>query len=139
MPAGFDNRLGDNYRLLLAIADLAGGEWPEKAREAAQRLSGTADIASVGTRLLAAIKAIFDETGADAIGSADLLAKLTADPDAKWAEWKAGKPISHAQLARLLTPFGIAPGPVRIGTQQIRGYRRSQFEDSWERYLTGQF
>jgi len=31
MPAGFDNRLGDNYRLLLAIAALAGGEWPEKA------------------------------------------------------------------------------------------------------------
>ena len=30
MPPGFDNRLGDNYRVLLAIADLAGGEWPEK-------------------------------------------------------------------------------------------------------------
>src|SRR5262249_13613499 len=28
MPKGFDNRLGDNFRLLLAIADLAGGEWP---------------------------------------------------------------------------------------------------------------
>src|SRR5262249_25659741 len=25
MPAGFDNRLGDNWRLMFAIADLAGG------------------------------------------------------------------------------------------------------------------
>ena len=57
MPAGFENRLGDNYRLLLAIADLAGGEWPQRARQAAQRLSGTADTTSAGTRLLAAIRA----------------------------------------------------------------------------------
>ena len=62
MPAGFDNRLGDNYRVLLAIADLAGGEWPEQAREAAQRLSGAADTASIGTRLLADIRAAFDRS-----------------------------------------------------------------------------
>src|SRR4029077_15984142 len=29
LPAGFDNRLGDNWRLMLAIADLAGGEWAD--------------------------------------------------------------------------------------------------------------
>ena len=61
MPPGFDNRLGDNYRLLLAIADLAGGEWPERAREAAQGLSGAGNTASTGTRLLADIRAAFDE------------------------------------------------------------------------------
>jgi Protein of unknown function (DUF3631) len=35
LPTGFDNRLGDNWRLMLTIADLAGGEWPDQARHAA--------------------------------------------------------------------------------------------------------
>jgi hypothetical protein len=48
----------------MAIADLAGGEWPAKARAAALKLSGEAeaevDAASIGVQLLAAIKAVFD-------------------------------------------------------------------------------
>ena len=138
MPAGFDNRLGDNYRLLLAIADLAGGEWPERARQAAQRISGTADATSASARLLAAIRAAFDQTEGGDISSADLVAKLTAEPDSEWAEWRSGKPITQAQLARLLRPFGVAPCPVRIRDQQVRGYRRQQFVESWERYLPEQ-
>ena len=59
MPPGFDNRLGDNWQLLLAIADFAGGEWPTRARKAAIKLSKVADAASTGARLLADIKAIF--------------------------------------------------------------------------------
>jgi hypothetical protein len=39
MPPGFDNRLGDNWRLLLAIADLAGEKWPDQARQAAMKVS----------------------------------------------------------------------------------------------------
>ena len=138
MPAGFENRLGDNYRLLLAIADLAGGEWPERARQAAQRISGTADTTSAGTRLLAAIRAAFDQTVGGDLSSAELVAKLTAEPDSEWAEWRSGKPITQAQLARLLRPFGVAPCPVRIRDQQVRGYRRQQFVESWERYLPEQ-
>ena len=30
MPPDFDSRLGDNWRLQFAIADAAGGEWPER-------------------------------------------------------------------------------------------------------------
>jgi len=41
MPAGIFNRAADNWRPLLAIADLAGGEWPERARQAAQSTCGT--------------------------------------------------------------------------------------------------
>jgi len=137
MPEGFDNRLGDNYRPLLAIADLAGGEWPQQAREAAQRLSGAVDTGSTGTRLLADIRAAFDEAEAGVLSSADLVGKLTAEADSQWAEWKAGKPLTQNQLARLLKPFGIAPGQVWItADRQSRGYRRDQFEDAWQRYLT---
>jgi putative DNA primase/helicase len=142
MPPGFDNRLGDNWHLLLAIADFAGGDWPTKARRAAAKLSKVADMMSIGVQALAAIKVIFDGPP-DAAGeppervsSADLAAALGGDLTTPFSEWKSGKPITQAQLARVLKPFGVAPEVVRLpsgGTP--RGYHRSQFEDLWERYL----
>lgn len=137
MPNGFDNRLGDNWHLLLAIAETAGDTMAKQARKAASKLSQVADVASIGTQLLADIKAIYDEVGVvERMSSAELTAKLTADLESPWAEWKGGKPITQAQLARVLKPFGIRPGGFRLpsgGTP--RGYQRSQFEDAWERYL----
>ena len=133
MSEQFYNRLGDNYRMLFAIADLAGGEWPEKARGAAERLSGVIDVASRNVRLLAAIKAVFGTL--EAISSADLVGHLTADETAEWTEWKNGKPISQVQLANALDSFQIGPRQVWIGEKQYRGYKRAWFEDAWKRYL----
>jgi hypothetical protein len=53
-----------------------------------------------------------------------------------FSEWKNGKPITQAQLARVLKPFPIAPIKIRLpGGGTLQGYMRSQFEDAWERYL----
>ena len=50
MPVGFDNRLGDNWRLLLAIAELAGDTFAgRQARQAASKLSKVADVASTSS------------------------------------------------------------------------------------------
>jgi hypothetical protein len=140
MPPGFDNRLGDNWSLLLAIADHAGGGWPAKARKAAIKLSKVADVASTGARLLADIKVVFEgPEGAEPlerISSAELATKLGENTESPWAEWKAGKPITQAQLARVLKPFGIASEVIRLSSGATpRGYMLSQFEDAWERYL----
>ena len=54
LPHDFTNRVAANWHLLLAIAESAGGEWPEKAREAAAaiaKLKATLD-ASIGIQLL---------------------------------------------------------------------------------------
>jgi len=40
IPDALDDRAADNWRPLLAIADLAGDDWPRRAREAACLLSG---------------------------------------------------------------------------------------------------
>jgi hypothetical protein len=148
MPPGFDNRLGDNWELLLAIADFAGGEWPARAREAAVKLSKVVEATSTGTQLLAAIKVIFDgpKEGSgegytqldplDAISSAELVAQLGADEGSRWHEFRGGKPITQFQLARELKSFHIYPEKVTpTGLKQTRGYARTQFEDAWERYL----
>ena len=42
MPAGITDRNADCWEPLLAIADVAGGDWPEQAREAAKYLTGAA-------------------------------------------------------------------------------------------------
>jgi putative DNA primase/helicase len=144
MPGGFENRRADNWRVQFAIADLAGEDWGEKARFAAIKIDGDSDSRTASGRALADIKSIFDpkdEKGAalvplDRVSSVELIAQLCAYDDSPWKEWKGGKPITPAQLARLLKPYGIAPEVIRLpsgGT--IRGYLRTQFEDVWDRYL----
>jgi putative DNA primase/helicase len=144
MPQGFDNRLGDNWSLLLAIADHAGGDWPTRARKAATRLSKVSGVTSIGVQALAAIRVIFDgppdsdgdHKPLERVSSADLTATLGADLTGPFSEWKGGKPITQAQLARVLKTFGVAPEVIRLqGAGTPRGYTRSQFEDAWERYL----
>ena len=136
MPPEFDNRRGDNWRVMFAIADLCGEEWGDKARAAALRLECVSDTRTVGVRLLYAIKLVFDQLeGQEAIGSQELIERLIADATAEWTEWKNGKPMTQAQLARLLKPLHIFPEQIRIGSRQIRGYHRSRFADVWQRYL----
>jgi hypothetical protein len=135
----FYNRLGDNWGdLMLPIADLAGGEWPERARETAAwiaRLSPAED-ASIGARLLADIRAIFTERGTDRFASAALCEALAALEDRPWVEWKAGKPLTPNGLARLLKPFGIGPDQIRTGpTTTVKGYQLAQFTEAFERNL----
>ena len=70
-PALDSDRAVDNWEHLLAIADLAGGVWPKRAREAACAMSGAQAETdnSLSIRLLADIKAVFDAQP-DAIASA---------------------------------------------------------------------
>ncbi len=136
MPPGFDNRLGDNWAVLLAIAELAGVGWSEPIQEAAIRMSNTDDSASIGSQLLGDIKKVFDAIAEDRIASGNLCEELLIhSPDGPWSEWKAGKPITQTQLARALKPFGIASEKIWLPSgDSLRGYMRSQFEDAWERY-----
>jgi putative DNA primase/helicase len=105
VPDTLNDRAADNWRSLLAIADLAGGEWPERARETACLLSGDGQDSAANVRLLADIH---DAFGVELeIRSAELALRLASDPENPWAEWNRGKPITQRQLARLLSPFGI--------------------------------
>ena len=139
MPAGVFNRVADNWRPLLAIADAAGGEWPARARRAVQcaGASATGDDQSVRVLLLADIRAHFAERTVDRVSSNELVAALMAIEGRPWAEWKAGKPLSANGLARLLAPFGIAPATIRTATGTPKGYQLTQFEDAFARYLQG--
>jgi hypothetical protein len=63
------------------------------------------------------------------------VAKLTADPERPWAEWKHHRPLTQKQLAGLLAPFHIISLTVHPpGLPDGKGYRRIDFEEVWAAY-----
>src|SRR5262249_16008335 len=137
MPEALNDRAADNWRPLLAIADLAGGDWPQLARQACLTLSGESPEGAMGVMLLADCRLPFGED--DVIRSIGLVARLIADPERPWAEYNRGKPITQRQVAKLLGTFGIISVNVRPHAgPQGKGYHRVDFEEAWERYCPGQ-
>jgi hypothetical protein len=134
-----EDRAADTWEPLVIVADLAGGPWPDLAREACARMVAAEAQAEEdnpgGARVLADIRRIFfARRDPDSLTTTDLLAELRADPEAPWGEWgRAG--LSARDLGSLLREFGIASGNVRIadGTQR-KGYTRTKFLDPWRRY-----
>jgi len=139
IPEELHDRAGDNWEPLLAIADLAGGSWPERARKAASILSGsTPDGDSTKVELLTDIRALFSERlyGRELVSSAELVELLTEDKAGRWAEYSHGKPLTQGRLARLLRPFKITSGSVRVGADKTpKGYHVKAFDDAFARYL----
>jgi putative DNA primase/helicase len=141
LPDDIDDRAMNNWEILLAIADLAGGDWPILARRAAVKLSsGRDDAGSLGEMLIVDIRKIFAtrlklDPAFDRIASVELCAAL-ADMEARpWAEFgRARKPISQPQLARQLSNFGIASATIRIGNDTPKGYYVKAFEDVFSSY-----
>ena len=121
----------------LAIADYAGGHWPETARATALKLSGVSNEAlSVSAELLADIRDIFEWRAGDKIPTADLLAMLNADEEKPWATYSRGRPLTARNLAKLLGEYGIRPHNVWMGPcASPKGYSRDQFQDTFARYL----
>ena len=138
MPPGLNDRQADNWRPLLAIADQIGGQWPQRARAAASDLSkGDDDGEARGIQALADIRRVFDDRGNPGILTSDSIVSALVELEGRpWAEYRRdGKPLTKSALARLLRPFGIAPGTIRIRTETAKGYRREQFAEAWSRYL----
>jgi putative DNA primase/helicase len=136
-PSTLNDRAADNRRALLAIADAAGGEWPQQARLAAAALSGQTDDEAIGVQLLTDIREHFTREGDPiAVLSRNLTACLAEMEGRPWTEWGRGdKPISQNQVARLLKHFDIYTRDVREGLKVAKGYLREHFADAFGRYL----
>jgi hypothetical protein len=135
LPHELDDRAAEAWEPLLAIADMAGGEWPERARLAARALSGDIDRdeTTTGTMLLAAVQEAFGES--DRITTTDLLGTINADDELPFGGWRDGKGLDGRRLARLLKPYGIRPRTIRIGDHTEKGYLKESLVEAWERWL----
>jgi hypothetical protein len=139
VPCDLNDRAADNWRCLLAIAELAGGIWHDRARAAAVALSTDADAEdTIGVELLCDLRGVFDALGADRLLSSTIVAKLAEMEGRPWAEFgRSGKPLTTHQLAWLLKPFKVSPGSVRpdVPGDGTKGYKRESLVDLWDRYF----
>ena len=106
-----------NWELQLAIADLAGGDWPKLARRAAIKLACERREPSEGKRLLAAFRDLFSAHGS-VLASAEVQKLLIADPSNEWVDFRSrGRPISQREVARLLDAYDLHPTYIHRGLQ----------------------
>lgn len=132
-PMPVEDRAADTWEPLIAIADAAGGHWPDTARAACLALVHAAQAAddehSSRIKLLADIRHIYDTRSALFLPTIELLAELHSIEESPWGEFK----LSARSLAKRLKEFGIHP--VRDTAGQRRGYRLADFSDAFTRYL----
>lgn len=141
LPEALDDRAQDGWEPLLAIADLAGGEWPGRARATAAELhtEGATDE-SLGVLLLSHIRDVFGDR--EHVSTVDLLAGLCERDDGPWAGWWARDVEDNrtrgpaARLAHLLRPYGVEPRQLWTAVGKVRGYHRADFAEVWERYVS---
>ena len=127
-----EDRAADSWEPLIAIADLAGGDWPARARKAATALTAEDDTdTSLGARLLADLRDVFgdadklmhrDDPGRAAQDQRGTVGRLLRSP----AERPRSGPAPQA-LPRLLYR--------REDRRGQEGYRREHLHDPFIRYL----
>lgn len=150
LPDGVVDRAAEIWEPLIAIADAAGGEWPNRARKAcAHFVLKTSQPTTNGVRLLADLRTIYDRHNTDRLATKALLADLTELEEAPWGDMDGrGKQLDGRRLASELARYGIAPVPFKDDTSTtVKGYvtyatneTKSQkaqvgLSDAWDRYL----
>jgi len=137
MPEGFDNRLQQNWRLLFAIADLAGGNWPKRIRAAAVKLTKQFYEPSIGRQCLAMFVELFLASEYEGmVTSAWAQEQFTADPTSAWVNYRGRGPITQWGIKNILEPYGIRPGMLHPRRHPaVRGYRIEHFETAFRYFL----
>ncbi|WP_310727514.1 DUF3631 domain-containing protein [Streptomyces sp. N2A] len=141
LPEGISDRPADVWEPLLAVAEAAGGTWPERARAACVELVAAAkdgDAASIGVRLLTDLR---DHVlrGADRMPTAAILEILHGLEDAPWGDMN-GRPLTSRGLAKMLADYvtadnkPIKPRSIRTSSGVPKGYYAEDLADAWMRY-----
>jgi hypothetical protein len=149
-------RVADNWRPLLAVAQLAGERWRKRAEDAVQAAINAERRLSPVQRLLISIRRAFTPPityghddkeiipkPIDRLETKELLPKLIADRSEEWDTANRGRSITQywlrENLRGLLDPKGTkdwweGTGPAR---RHCSGYYKYQFDKAWRSHLAG--
>ncbi|WP_321947083.1 DUF3631 domain-containing protein [Paraburkholderia sp. J10-1] len=138
IPEALGDRDGDNWESLLCVADVAGGRWPQYARQAALKLCDTSgeQAISTGTQLMNDIREVYARKNTDRLHSHELVSALRDLEESPWNEWGRGRGLSVRNLSTLLSEYKVASHQIKIAGENRNGYYLSQFDDVFKRYLS---
>ena len=134
MPKTNNDRMTDNWMPLFAIADVAGGDWPELIKNSMMKMLDVSED-EISQMLLEDIQDIFNSNGAERIFSDDLMEALKEKSERPWCDWNRGKGLTQNGLARLLKPFGVKSKTMRIDEKLKKGYELDNLRDAFKRYI----
>lgn len=135
LPTSLHDRAGDIWEPLLVLADLAGGDWPERARQAAVGLAtGAQENCPIGA-LLFDLFLVFKISGAEKLFTRDVLQGLSCLENRPWHSMRRGTEMTEAWLAQRLRAYGIRPQTIRMGESVGRGYVAADFAEALKRYV----
>lgn len=143
MPGRVVDRPAEVWRALLAVADAAGAQWPDRSRDACRYfVLDTVPVATQGIRLLADLKALYADR--DRLSTVEILAALTGNEEQPWADL-GGKPLDARRLARELGRYDVTPTTFTeaLSGKSVKGYTvyptpgnaNVGLGDAWQRYL----
>ncbi len=137
MPTGIEDRAADVWEALLAVADVAGGTWPERARRSAVALvaDSMAGAPSLGVLLLRDLKIVF--AGRDKLPTEAILGDLHDLDESPWADLR-GKRVDARWLSRHLGKYEVSSRNVRTPDGIRKGYYADDLADPWTRYVADQ-
>jgi hypothetical protein len=142
LPDGVTDRSAEIWEPLVAIADAAGGHWPQTARKACVHfVLDDAQPVTDGVRLLADLRTIFRHHKTDRLATKALIADLVSLEEAPWGDFE-GKQLDGRRMARELARYGVTPIPFKDDSNTtVKGYvtypTKDQvgLADAWDRYL----
>ncbi|GAA1208804.1 DUF3631 domain-containing protein [Prauserella alba] len=129
-----EDRAADTWEPLVAVADHAGGDWPDRARTAAVAMTQeAADTVEMSDRMRLLIDCRTAFADDDSLYTTDLLQRLRRMPESPWGDYGPTGLTAH-KLGAMLREYGIHSHNVRLADGQRKGYDRSDFADAWTRY-----
>lgn len=135
LPDEFSDRQQDASEPLLAIADMAGDMWAERARKSLLVLltdEPSAPVESLQLKCLSDCRDVLRLHHKDfKMHSFELVSYLKELEESPWEE----RNLSQNTLAWYLGHYDIKSKKVRIGDFVLQGYSVDDFRDAWNRYL----
>jgi len=133
--SGLSDRTVDIWEPLHVLAQLAGGEWPENARQAMAGLTASAQEHNPIGSLFLDILISFTVAKTDRMFSRTLAASLDRFTERPWSELRKGKEITGPLLTRVLRPYGVRSKTIWIGNESAKGHLIEDFEEAFKRYI----
>ncbi len=136
LPAGLNDRAADIWEPLFVLADLAGGQWPALARQAAIELSQSAQENNPAGALFLDIFIVFSRVDADRLFSRTIVEELAHFSDRPWFTLRSPKDLTERWLADRLREYHIHPKTLRIGDEVGRGYLHEDLNQAFRSYIS---